>query len=68
MSAVMQRSMVAGDPPGVVADTILKAATAAAPKLRYTAGKMARQVSLMRRFVPAAAFDKGVRKQNALSD
>lgn len=66
MSAVMRTAMESGDAPEVVVETILKAATAASPKLRYTAGKMARQVSLMRRFVPAAAFDKGVRKQNGL--
>jgi short-subunit dehydrogenase len=66
MSAVMRRAMETGDAPEVVAEAILKAATTASPRLRYTAGKMARQVSLMRRFVPAAAFDKGVRKQNGL--
>jgi hypothetical protein len=27
---------------------------------------MARQVSLLRRFVPASAFDKSLRKQNGL--
>lgn len=66
MIAVMQRAMATGDAPDMVAEVILKAATAASPRLRYTAGKMARQVSLLRRFVPAAAFDRGVRKQNGL--
>ncbi len=30
---------------------------------RYTAGGFARQVSLLRRFVPRSAFDKSLRKQ-----
>ncbi|RTR12447.1 oxidoreductase [Azospirillum griseum] len=51
-----------GDTPETVAKTIVKAATEDEPKLRYPAGKVARQVSLLRRFVPAAAFDKSLRK------
>lgn len=51
-----------GDTPEAVAETIVKAATDSEPKLRYPAGKLARQVSLLRRFVPAAAFDKSLRK------
>jgi hypothetical protein len=50
----------------VVAETVLAAATDPAPKRRYAAGKMARQVSFLRRFVPASAFDKSLRKQNGL--
>jgi len=45
MSAVMRRAMETGDAPDVVAASILKAATAASPRRRYTAGRMARQVS-----------------------
>ena len=30
---------------------------------RYTAGKLARQISLLRRFVPEKMFDKGLRKE-----
>ena len=66
MSDVMGRAIAAGDAPEVVAKTIVEAATAAAPKRRYTAGKMARKVSLLRRFVPASAFDASLRKQNGL--
>lgn len=51
-----------GDTPETSAETIVKAATDAKSKLRYPAGKMARQVSLLRRFVPADAFDKSLRK------
>ena len=37
-------------------------AGAEAPRRRYAAGPKARQVSLLRRFVPAGAFDKALRK------
>jgi short-subunit dehydrogenase len=63
---LMRKALQAGDAPEIVAATVVEAATAAAPKRRYTAGKMARQVSLLRRFVPAFAFDKSLRKQNGL--
>ncbi|RWX69398.1 short-chain dehydrogenase/reductase, partial [Mesorhizobium sp. M4B.F.Ca.ET.089.01.1.1] len=33
------------------------------PRGRYPAGKAARQVSMLRRFVPAEMFDKSLRKQ-----
>ncbi|PKU24025.1 oxidoreductase [Telmatospirillum siberiense] len=63
---VMRKAMETGDMPEVVADTVLKAATDARPKHRYAAGKMARQVSFLRRFVPESAFDKSLRKQSGL--
>lgn len=66
MEQLMRRWVETGDAPQVVADTVVKAAADAAPKLRYAAGKQSRQVSLLRRFVPASAFDKSLRKQNGL--
>lgn len=66
MNGVMRKAIETGDEPEVVAKTILEAARASSPKRRYAAGKMARQVSLLRRFVPASAFDKSLRKQNGL--
>jgi len=62
-AAVMREVMKKADPPELVARAVLKAATAASPRPRYTAGGLARQVSLLRRFVPASAFDKSLRKQ-----
>jgi hypothetical protein len=44
--------MEKGDAPDVVAKAILAAATDPTPKRRYAAGKMARQVSFLRRFRP----------------
>jgi hypothetical protein len=66
MEQLMRRWVETGDAPQVVADTVVKAAADAAPKLRYAAGKQSRQVSLLRRFVPASAFDKSPRKENGL--
>jgi short-subunit dehydrogenase len=66
MGAVLRKAIETGDAPEVVAGTILKAATESLPKRRYAAGKLARQVSFLRRFVPETAFDKSLRKQNRL--
>ena len=66
MNGVVRKAMEKGDAPEVVAKTVLAAATDPAPKRRYAAGKMARQVSFLRRFVPESAFDKSLRKQNGL--
>lgn len=66
MNGVMRKAIETGDAPEVVAKTIVKAATASAPKRRYAAGKMARRVSLLRRFVPESAFDRSLRKQIGL--
>lgn len=63
---MMLKSVENGDAPEIVAETILKAASAAAPSRRYPAGKMSRQVRMLRRFVPESAFDKSLRKQNGL--
>ena len=42
---------------------VVKAATDARPRRRYTAGKTAKQISVLRRFVPTEMFDKSLRKQ-----
>jgi short-subunit dehydrogenase len=54
--------MAAADDPGVVADVVLEAASAARPKLRYTAGVRAGRLRLLRRFAPAGLLDIGIRK------
>jgi len=68
MNVFMRKAIETGEAPEVVARTIVEAATTFVPKRRYAAGKMARQVSLLRRFVPASAFDKSLRKQLGLPD
>ena len=50
------------DDPGVVADVVLKAASAAHPKLRYTASSTAGRLRLLRKFAPARVLDAGIRK------
>jgi NAD(P)-dependent dehydrogenase (short-subunit alcohol dehydrogenase family) len=63
---VMASAMAGGDDPATVAKSIVAAATDPKPKLRYTAGSTAGRVSALRRFVPAWAFDRQIRKLNRL--
>ena len=59
----LKEALAAADEPGVVADVVLKAAIAARPKLRYTAGGVASRLRLLRRFAPAGVVDAGIRKE-----
>jgi NAD(P)-dependent dehydrogenase (short-subunit alcohol dehydrogenase family) len=54
--------MATADSPDVVADVVLTAASAAHPKIRYTAGKLAGRMRWLRRFAPAGALDAGIRR------
>jgi short-subunit dehydrogenase len=65
-SALMQEVMKTADSPEIVAERVAEAATTKSPRLRYTCGKTARQVSILRRFVPERMFDKSLRKQMGL--
>jgi NAD(P)-dependent dehydrogenase (short-subunit alcohol dehydrogenase family) len=62
LEVTLKDVMTVADPPEVVADAVLTAATAAHPKLRYTAGKLAGRLRMLRRFAPAAVLDSGIRK------
>jgi NAD(P)-dependent dehydrogenase (short-subunit alcohol dehydrogenase family) len=62
LGSVLKEVMAAGDEPGIVADVVLKAATAGRPKLRYSAGRLANRLRLLRRFAPARLVDAGIRK------
>jgi NAD(P)-dependent dehydrogenase (short-subunit alcohol dehydrogenase family) len=64
--AVLRDGMKTADTPELVASAVVKASTAANPHRRYAAGRKARQVSLLRRFVPESAFDRSLRKQMRL--
>lgn len=66
LAKLMQIAIAGGDSPKVVAEVVLKAATAKNPKLRYPAGKLATRLSLFRRFAPAALVDSGIRKEYQL--
>lgn len=67
LDKVLKEVMATADDPAVVADVVLKAASAAQPKLRYTAGKLAGRMRLLRRFAPAAMVDDGIRKNLRLN-
>ena len=66
MEALMRKLIEAGDAPDIVAETVVKAATEAVPRRRYTAGKQAGQVRFLRRFLPESMVDKSLRKFNEL--
>ena len=58
----LKEVMADADEPGVVADVVLHAASAARPKLRYTAGGRASRLRWLRRFAPAVVMDAGIRR------
>lgn len=64
--AQLRTVMQHADTPQTVAEVVVRAARDANPQLRYTAGSVAKRISLLRRFVPAGAFDKSLRKQLGL--
>ncbi len=63
----VQEVMAVADGPQVVAATVLKAALARKPKLRYTAGGLAKRLRLLRTFAPAGVLDAGLRKDLRLA-
>jgi NAD(P)-dependent dehydrogenase (short-subunit alcohol dehydrogenase family) len=62
LGQVLKEVMTTADEPGVVAEVVLKAASAERPKLRYPAGGLANRLRLLRRFAPAGILDAGLRK------
>lgn len=64
--ALMRKGIEGGDAPEVVAEVVVKAATAARPRLRYSAGKQSKQVRSLRRYMPEAFVDRMLRKFNGL--
>lgn len=66
LAKTLKAVMATADDPGIVAEVVLKAASAAHPKLRYTAGGTASRLRLLRRFAPAAVLDAGIRKDMKL--
>jgi NAD(P)-dependent dehydrogenase (short-subunit alcohol dehydrogenase family) len=64
---IVAAAVASGDDPSVVAGVIVAAATDAKPKLRYTAGPLARRVRTLRRVAPTGAFDRQIRKLNRLA-
>jgi NAD(P)-dependent dehydrogenase (short-subunit alcohol dehydrogenase family) len=62
LGRLLPRLIAAGDEPSVVAGMVLEAASAARPKLRYTAGGIAGRLRFLRRFAPAGVVDAGIRR------
>lgn len=62
MDQRVKEVMETADTPDVVAEVVLKAASAAQPKLRYTAGSLAARLRLLRNHAPAGLLDAGIRK------
>lgn len=60
--AFAERSVEQGDDPRLVAEAVWTALTSRSPKLRYPVGKGV-TLSRLRRFVPAALFDRSLRKE-----
>lgn len=58
----IKQIMETADSPSVVAEVVLLAARTEQPKLRYTAGKLAGRLRLLRRFTPTSILDAGLRK------
>src|SRR5512133_1409902 len=54
--------MATADDPRVVAEVVLKAASAAHPKHRYPAGRLAGRLRFLRTFLPAGQMDAGIRR------
>ena len=52
--------------PELVANTLLEIISASSPRLRYLIGPQAKSVTRLRRFLPAAMFEQGVRRSFSL--
>jgi NAD(P)-dependent dehydrogenase (short-subunit alcohol dehydrogenase family) len=62
MNKRVNEVMATAEPPDVVADTVLEAANASRPKVRYAAGRLAKRLRFLRRLAPAGLVDAGIRK------
>ena len=62
VSRRVKEVMATADQPSVVAEIVLKAASAVRPRLRYTAGGHAGRLTWLRRFAPAGLMDAGIRR------
>jgi NAD(P)-dependent dehydrogenase (short-subunit alcohol dehydrogenase family) len=63
VAASIQANVANGEDPSVVAKTIARAATSTRPRLRYQAGKGAGLLATLRSLMPAALFDRSLRRE-----
>jgi NAD(P)-dependent dehydrogenase (short-subunit alcohol dehydrogenase family) len=62
LATLLPTQIAKGDDPSVVADIVFRAVTARHPRARYTAGKSAAVLALLRRIAPAGMVDRGIRQ------
>jgi short-subunit dehydrogenase len=65
--AAVAKSIANGDLPETVASVVLKAITSRSPRLRYSGGREARLLSILKAFAPERVLDRGLRKQFGLT-
>lgn len=63
VDAAISEKVDAGEDPSLVAEAIASALRAPRPKLRHPVGKGAGMLAVLRSFLPAAMFDRGLRQQ-----
>jgi hypothetical protein len=61
------QNITKGEGPGRVAAVVLETARSRTRRLRYPAGRQTRLTNLLRRLIPSALFDAGLRKQVGLA-
>lgn len=66
LKIVVSETMKTADEPDVVAHVVVNAAQTDRPRIRYTAGKMAKKMAFLRRFMPPSLLDSGIRKSLGL--
>ncbi len=66
VSERVKRVMATADDPRVVADVVLRVASATRPKIRYTAGGLAGRLRFLRSYMPAGLVDAAIRKDLGL--
>src|SRR5438045_6875898 len=62
VSKRVKEVMATADQPRVVADVVLRAVSAARPKIRYTAGGLASRLRFLRTYMPVGLVNAGIRK------
>jgi NAD(P)-dependent dehydrogenase (short-subunit alcohol dehydrogenase family) len=68
MNKKLVEELAKGDEPIVVANAVLKAALASRPRVRYTAGRVARKLYVLRKYVPGFLMDSALRKDFGLNE
>ncbi len=63
----VRENIARGDDPEMVASVVREALTTPSPRLRYTAGREARVLSVLKKLAPVQLLDRGIRKRFGLS-